>query len=228
MSQWLISLDVITGYMITVSKSNERNLFGDQLLIDFIDGHQVFKWTLITLQGQWGYQHWPPVWDSFAIAAVLWKLPWRKWANKSHKSTKNDKKNKNYIHNEWVNDYDKSRHMPSWRNLLFYDLATIDHIWLMDRRVGWMLPQRGDGVSNASFWLILDSSAGLWVGILSAGDLVSQTSQLRILHSTGENCLLSIRKSLACARASKLTTTYSKVYAVIPLWLSLYRYKALH
>ena len=36
------------------------------------------------------------------------------------------------------------------------------------------------------FYLILDSSVGLWMGIPSAGDSVSQTSQLRILHSSEE------------------------------------------
>ena len=63
--------------------------------------------------------------------------------------------------------------------------------------------------------LILDSSVGLSVGIQSAGDSGPETLWVRILHSVEEDnlqqrkttCLLSIRISLACARASKLTTT---------------------
>ena len=39
------------------------------------------------------------------------------------------------------------------------------------------------------FSLILDNSVGLWVGIQSAGKLVSETSQLRILHSAEEDNL---------------------------------------
>ena len=43
-------------------------------------------------------------------------------------------------------------------------------------------------------YLILDSSICLWVGIQSAGDLVSQTSQLRILYPAEEdNLIVSVR-----------------------------------
>ena len=56
--------------------------------------------------------------------------------------------------------------------------------------------------------LILDSSVGLSVGIQSAGDSVPETLRVRILYSAEETtCLLLIPKSLAYARASKLTTT---------------------
>ena len=62
--------------------------------------------------------------------------------------------------------------------------------------------------AHSSFCLILNSSVGLWVGIQSAGHLVSQTSCIQQRKTA---CLLSIRKSLACARASKLTIT--NIYA---------------
>ena len=62
-----------------------------------------------------------------------------------------------------------------------------------------------DDLSVQVFRLILNSSVGLWVGIQSAGELVSETSQLR-----------SIRKSLACTRASKLTRNiYIYIYEVM-------------
>ena len=67
------------------------------------------------------------------------------------------------------------------------------------------------------FCLILDSSVGSWVGIESAGDLVSETSQLRILLS-----VLSFKKSLACARASKLTTTNLCIFLNIWGWVGLW------
>ena len=44
-------------------------------------------------------------------------------------------------------------------------------------------------IRNLSFCLILDSSVGLWVGIQSAGNLVSQTSKVRILYSAEEYIL---------------------------------------
>ena len=47
----------------------------------------------------------------------------------------------------------------------------------------------------------VDSSVGLSAGIQSAGDSVPDTLRVRILHYTEED------NSLACARASKLTTT---------------------
>ena len=57
--------------------------------------------------------------------------------------------------------------------------------------------------------LTLDSSDGLWVVIQSVGNLVSRTSQLRILLSAEEDNLSpSIRKPLACARTLKSKTTY--------------------
>ena len=47
----------------------------------------------------------------------------------------------------------------------------------------------------------VDSSVGLSAGIQSAGDSVPDTLWVRILHYAEED------NSLACARASKLTTT---------------------
>ena len=65
-----------------------------------------------------------------------------------------------------------------------------------------------DGLSTSGFSLILDSSVSLWVGIQSAGELVSQALGFESWsHQREPMCLLSIRKSLACARASWLTTT---------------------
>ena len=66
----------------------------------------------------------------------------------------------------------------------------------------------GTGCRVQVFSLILDSSVGLSAGIQSAEDWVSGTLWVRILHSAEEDNLSpSIRKSLACARASKSTTT---------------------
>ena len=74
-------------------------------------------------------------------------------------------------------------------------------------QVGWMLTHHWNGLLSSSFSLILDSSFGLWVSTQSAGDLVFETSQLRILHSAEEDNLSPFdSKSLACARAMKLTT----------------------
>ena len=64
--------------------------------------------------------------------------------------------------------------------------------------VGWMLTHQKDGLLSLSFWLILDSSVDLWVGIQSADDLVSQTSQLRILHSAEEDNLSPFHSKIAC------------------------------
>ena len=54
-------------------------------------------------------------------------------------------------------------------------------------QVGWMLVHHREGLLSSNICLILDSSVGLWVGIQSAGDLVSQTSKVRILHSAVED-----------------------------------------
>ena len=45
----------------------------------------------------------------------------------------------------------------------------------------------GTGSWVQVFSLIIDSSVDLWVGIQSAGELVFETSQLRILHSAEED-----------------------------------------
>ena len=66
----------------------------------------------------------------------------------------------------------------------------------------------GTGCRVQVFSLILDSSVGLSAGIQSAEDWVSEScSQQR-----KTTCLLSIRISLACASASKLTTTNMYIY----------------
>ena len=58
------------------------------------------------------------------------------------------------------------------------------------------------------FSLILDSSVGLSAGIQSAEDWVTENPGFEsCILQRKTTCLLSIRKSFACARASKLTTT---------------------
>ena len=68
----------------------------------------------------------------------------------------------------------------------------------------------GTGCRVQVFSLVLDSSVILSAGIQSAGDLVSETLGSKFescIQQRKTTCLLSIRKSLACARAAKLTTT---------------------
>ena len=76
------------------------------------------------------------------------------------------------------------------------------------------------------FSLILSTSVGLWVGIQYAGELVFETSQLRsCIQQRKTTCLLSIRKSLECVRASKLTTTNMHIYICAHVLItSLYQY----
>ena len=70
-----------------------------------------------------------------------------------------------------------------------------------------MLADHRDGLSSSSFCLILDSSVGLSVSIQSACDLVSGAPCSNPAFSSRTQLVLSIWISLACARASKLTTT---------------------
>ena len=56
----------------------------------------------------------------------------------------------------------------------------------------------GTGCWVQVFSLILDSSVSLWVGIQSAGDMVSQTSKFRILHSAEEDNLSPFNSEMAC------------------------------
>ena len=56
----------------------------------------------------------------------------------------------------------------------------------------------GTGCWVQVFSSILDSSVGLWVGIQSAGELVSETSQLWILHSAEEDNLSPFDSKIAC------------------------------
>ena len=65
-------------------------------------------------------------------------------------------------------------------------------------QVGWILTHQRDGLLSSSFCSILDSSVGLWVGIESALDLMSQTSQLRILLLAEENNLSPFDSKTAC------------------------------
>ena len=69
----------------------------------------------------------------------------------------------------------------------------------------------GTGYQVHVFCLILDSSVGLWVGIQSAGDLLPWFEPW--IQQRKTTYLLSIRKWLTCARASKLTT---HMYVCIP------------
>ena len=90
-------------------------------------------------------------------------------------------------------------------------------------RLGWMLADHTNGLSCSSFFSwILDSSVGLSAGILSAGDSVPETLWVRMQRKT--TCLLSIRKSLACARASKLTTTNMILCSTYNIHLYIYIY----
>ena len=65
-------------------------------------------------------------------------------------------------------------------------------------QVSWMFTHHRDGLLSSSFCLILDSSAILWVGIPSAGDLVYQTSHLRILYSAEESNLSPFDSKISC------------------------------
>ena len=86
----------------------------------------------------------------------------------------------------------------------------------------------GTGCRVQVFSLILDSSVGLSAGIQSAEDWVSETpgfesySQQRMT-----TCFLSIRKSLACARASKLTTTNMYIYTYIYVYIYIFMFQVL-
>ena len=84
-------------------------------------------------------------------------------------------------------------------------------MWLTDRQIE--QPTHKDENTTftglSSFYsLILDSSVALSAGIQSARYLVPETLWVQsCIQQRKTTCLLSILKSLACARASKLTTT---------------------
>ena len=62
-----------------------------------------------------------------------------------------------------------------------------------------VLADHRDGLSNSIFFsLILDSPVGLSAGIQSAGDLVSETLWVRILHSAEEDSLSPFDSNIAC------------------------------
>ena len=72
-------------------------------------------------------------------------------------------------------------------------------------QVGWMLTHHRDGLLSSSLCLILDSSVGLWVSSLLANWYPGFPSFESCIQQRKTTCILSIRKSLACARTSKLT-----------------------
>ena len=82
-----------------------------------------------------------------------------------------------------------------------------------------MLAHHRDGLSSSSFCLIVDNAVGLWVGIQSAGDLVSQTSQFRILHSPEAHNLSNFDSKIACrCQSIKINDnrhTGQKAYSVV-------------
>ena len=75
-------------------------------------------------------------------------------------------------------------------------------------QVGWIRTHHRDGLLS-----FLDSPVGLWVGIQYAGDLVSQTSKVRILHSAEEDRLSPFdSKSLPYVRAPSKSNNKYYVY----------------
>ena len=72
----------------------------------------------------------------------------------------------------------------------------------------------GTGCWVQDFSLILNSSVGLWVGIPSAGELVSETSQLRILHSAEEDNLSPLDSKIACLCQSIGISNNKDVYRI--------------
>ena len=62
----------------------------------------------------------------------------------------------------------------------------------------WMLTDHRDGCRVQVFSLILDSSVGLLAGFRSAGDWVSETFWVRILHSSEEDNLSPFDLKIAC------------------------------
>ena len=69
----------------------------------------------------------------------------------------------------------------------------------------------GTGGWVQDFSLILDSSAALSASIQSAGHSVPETLVESCIQQRKTTCLLSNRRSFACARASKLTATNKHV-----------------
>ena len=69
-----------------------------------------------------------------------------------------------------------------------------------------------DVLSSSSFSLILDSSVGLSAGIQSAGDWVSETLWVRILHSTEEDNLSPFDSKIDCLCQSIEITNNKYVY----------------
>ena len=65
-------------------------------------------------------------------------------------------------------------------------------------QLGWMLTHCRDGLWSSSSCLILDNSVGLWMSIQFVADLVSQSSQHRILHSAKGVNLYPFDSKIAC------------------------------
>ena len=75
----------------------------------------------------------------------------------------------------------------------------------------------------SSFSMILNSSVGLWVGIQSAGELVSQTSQLQILHSSEEDNLSPFDSKIVClCQSTSELTTNMCMYVYVCLYVFSY------
>ena len=72
------------------------------------------------------------------------------------------------------------------------------------------------------FSLILDSSVGLSAGIQSTGDLVSETSQLRILHSAEEDNFSPFDSKIACLCQSIAIYNNKHIYVWIYMYIISY------
>ena len=75
-----------------------------------------------------------------------------------------------------------------------------------------LIYHRDDLLSSSCFSLILQSWVGLWMGIQSAGELVSETSQLRILHSAEGNHLSPLDSKIACLCQSIAINNNKHIY----------------
>ena len=85
---------------------------------------------------------------------------------------------------------------------------------------------RGPGCWVQVFSLILDSAVGLWVGIQSAGEFESETSQLRILHSAEEDNLSPFDSKIACL--CQIIEINNKHVLYIYIYLYVYAFVFIH
>ena len=81
-------------------------------------------------------------------------------------------------------------------------------------RVGWMLADHRDGLSSSSCWAWSSTAQSVCQWAFSLLEILFQKPSgfESCIQQRTTTCLLSIRKLLACARASKLTTTNIYVY----------------